>query len=1056
MAPYPPTPDARPLSHRHSLAGLPPPAPSTSPYPPLGRAQTQHYAPSPPTAVPPFQHHNSEGTHPYRSSFPSGAGGAAGLVPIHEAITLSRERTLRAQNPVARGLRPGGYASAPPPPVAPVPPVRPSPPHQSSSSSSNEGGGTFKKLLRGRRTSTASHPPAAGNSPYPPIRPTSSASTSAGRPTLSSPSFGPPRRPGSTSPYPPASPASPYPPISPASAGPYPPFVSTAAASLSAAAPHPNPYGGFVPAPPPGATHAIAPSAYAAAAPAGLDRAAREKSPAELEQEAVQRACEQGLAEEQRRLSALAAEEERLLRLTLEESTSSAALEQLRVNALARERALAEERALREALLSSRSEAEGRVRSERRRRVEEEKEVQRAMAVSRRESEDKGKGKGKARAEDAPEEGEEDEIERREREALELAMQLSLQEEEKRRLWRGGYAGATGGADEGERNPPFADAATSTHTADPFAGSSTAPNPALASSSSFDDLPPAYELPPHARELDEPDDVIIGPGRPLPHPPAPPPPSGAAPAQLQRLADAKHASGAYAPAQAYPSFAPYAHNGGGAAASLVGSESSGALSVAASAGSFAEEGAYSGSSYAPSVAEEPEVLPAEDPFSDRFAEEEPPSGVVGPHAEAAAPPQPQRQDLFAAVLARRASNRPVQHMLTHDAGPASEAYPSRPVLAVDLADAYPSAAAVRIGEQEPTPRAVVPPAIPLAAQAISSPATPEPVTYLSPPGSARLPSTSAPASPASITSLRSDPSAGGFVEDVGALVPFADEHVLRDVRWGFVDDEMSAVGRYPRLEHEGDFPRGAQLSAVRTAEGAQPYRAFAVEARTWQGLLVYLMWHGNSRFEAAPHDLQADKSGHGLQATVSVDFYRSGRSSSSAVSIRPPRVRVRLTLLPLDPNAPARRPSSSFVLCAPAALEPVNPSIRLVLEHRPILPLALADLATLLSQAHTASRSAMRLARTGPSAPPTGADRRIVLALAVDLFRRLNGEEVRPAGEEDGVGGAEEEVSVLDRLKARLRRRRGPRVIEGAGGGSVAGGGALPEGATLITPFSLD
>jgi hypothetical protein len=33
-----------------------------------------------------------------------------------------------------------------------------------------------------------------------------------------------------------------------------------------------------------------------------------------------------------------------------------------------------------------------------------------------------------------------------------------------------------------------------------------------------------------------------------------------------------------------------------------------------------------------------------------------------------------------------------------------------------------------------------------------------------------------------------------------------------------------------------------------------------------------LMWHGNSRFEAAPSDLERDKSGRGYRTSVSLDF----------------------------------------------------------------------------------------------------------------------------------------------------------------------------------------
>ncbi|TNY23332.1 hypothetical protein DMC30DRAFT_414204 [Rhodotorula diobovata] len=1045
--------DARPLStQQHSLAH-PPLAPSPYP-PPLARAQTQthHYPTHAPPTQPPFHHHSSEGTHPCRPTTTT-------------PTTLSRDRTLRAPHPANRALRSGGYPSHPqrPASAAPAPYAHPS-------------------------STRASHNPHSGG----------------------------PRSPS-------------YPPPSPAPTGPYPPIVASPT-TLSPPVPAPphSPYAGFARSPPPGVlpTQAVPPRAYAASVPPLLpagpatDAASRRRpSQAELEQEAVERAMQQGLETEQRRLAALAHEEERLVLLTLEESTASAALEQLRANALERERTQAEERALRDAVLRSRSEAEGQRREEERRRREEECEVLRVMAVSRRESEEgKGKGKGKVVVDEGEEaeREEEDELDRREREALELAMQLSLQEEEKRRIWRGGLSVANADdAPDAIVVAPSSGSAAPTFVAHPPAVDPHAASyfPTSSSSSAFpsgedpaDPAPPAYELAPHAHELDSPSDVIIGPGRPLPLPPA------HAPARLRRPSVRQDIKAAY------PSFAPYAREGdgggGGRSGSVVPSESGGALSMAASAGSFEEEEVVAvGSSWSGVGAreggqggfvEEPERLgwggeglrigEEEDPFDDRFGEEaeqqeEEDEGagrlVTGEGDEARRDEQLQERDLFAEVLARRATQRLRS----------TEAYPARPVVAVDRVDpaAWTSADEARTTEDDQrTPTGPDPPALARVAQPVSAPSTPEPSSFLEPPAStpARIPSNSAPTSPTSSSShLRSDPSSGGFVEDLGSLVPFADEHVLRDVRWGFVDDETSSAGRYPRLEHEGDFPRGAQLSAVRGADGAQAYRAFAVEARTWQGLLIFLMWHGNSRFEAAPSDLEKDKAGLGLRVAVSVDFFRSGRQASSAVSIRPPRVRVRLSLLlpPEDPALapPARRTGATggFALAGPAALEPVAPSVRLVLAAQPVLPLTLADLATLLSRAHTASRSYMRLAGAGAGAgsatmasasasglgggggsAPLGpvAEGRVVLAQAVDLFRRLNGEEV-PRGDVHGRGGGgreeeEEEVSVLDRLKARLRRRRGPRVIEGGGRGRAraeTGGGALPEGATLITPFAL-
>lgn len=83
------------------------------------------------------------------------------------------------------------------------------------------------------------------------------------------------------------------------------------------------------------------------------------------------------------------------------------------------------------------------------------------------------------------------------------------------------------------------------------------------------------------------------------------------------------------------------------------------------------------------------------------------------------------------------------------------------------------------------------------------------------------------------------PSFGGFVS-TAASNALADEHVLAGVKWGFVEEARKAM--HPPLDHEGDFPRAAQLSRVGEDGGDGEFGCFAVEARSWNGLLVYLMW----------------------------------------------------------------------------------------------------------------------------------------------------------------------------------------------------------------------
>ncbi|GJN88040.1 hypothetical protein Rhopal_000996-T1 [Rhodotorula paludigena] len=1025
--PYPPTPPAAPaLAYRHSLSDFPSSLAPQGTNPQLQRAGTLGHQPyaQPPSPAPPFQHHNSDGTHPYRASTSYGGAQRDGLIPMQESIRLHRERTLRQADEDARASAGAGQQGD----------------RGFGGAGADGGRWGYRKLTKSRPTPQTHH--------------TSVPTTAA---------------PGGSS-YPPLPPLGAAPAVQPAYPAAQPPtsFKTSTDRALPGAPVilAPIPYGGYAPAPPPGATHAVSPSVLPSSA-APIAGPSRPHNDPELV--AVQRASREALAAEQARLASLREQEQRLVRLTLEQSTASAALEQLRATALARERAAAEERALREAVLSSQSDEARKRREEVRRRIAEEEQVQKALRENERANEAaaRGKGKGKAvlRAPPAREE-EEDEVDWREREALELAMQLSLQDEEKRR-WYGdvhhaGPAASSSQAVESERAGP---AAATDLPAEPSEVAALFPSSASDDLAYLDDAPPpAYEYPAHARECDEPGDVIFGPSHPLPDIAAaapsiaaPAPPTGAAPPRPPRPA-----SYAY-PQASYPSFAPYgADESNGAASSStslsdapsVSRSSSGYPSIVASAGSFEDAPPPLQTLQLPESAltlDEQELTPTvEDPFADSHAIATEAGSFVSsarsssPSSYVPEPSRSEQHDLFAAVLARRAAQRLEEMGVSTPAAVASveEAAPVAPEQEVTTVEPR------GLSRPSPPPRTTSAPPTSAAPPSLLLPPAPA-----APTASASAPSTPAVPSP---SSFRNDPSHGGLVEDLFSNPAFADEAVLRDVRWGF--DESAQGRRFP-LAHEGDFPRGAQLSAIEVEGGARPFRAFAVEARTWKGLLVYLMWHGNSRFEAAPHDLQSDKSGRGLQVEIRLDFHRAGAaSSSSGVSIRPPRVRVSLTLLSPDPNAPARL-DPSFTLATTPSLEPVNPSVQLVLSARPFLPIPLSALAQLLSLAHTASRQQRRLSRqtaVGTSQVLVSPlDPRLVLARAVDLFRRLNGEEVRREDEEDEEADQGDEVGLIDRMKGRLRfGRRKPRLIVG-GTGEVQGGD-LPEGAMLITPFSID
>lgn len=746
----------------------------------------------------------------------------------------------------------------------------------------------------------------------------------------------------------------------------------------------------------------------------------------------LERARRESLRAEEERLAKLAAEEERLLSATLAESSSSAQQERARAEAF-------ELRAMQDVIRDSREQEELRLYGEERRRKAEEDAVLRALAASQNETAVKGKGRaydGSSSWQNAANADDE---------ALELAMRLSLDEDAHRTRWRQEQSYTPNGPAETSSQ---AFERFSRPTPSPQAGPSVPPRPPRPPPSrSFLDPeldreppspllpPPAYELPPHAAELDQPGDVIVGPCRPLPASPSPVATSHG-PLPVPPLPGYETDLAAHAAAQLRARGDPL---------TAVGLEHDPPAPVRVEQ-PFPD---WHPSRESADVAEGNNVSPPEpahDPFDDRFedvsfdwtVETAATSSPDSPEPSGSGLPPPEassgRLSLFDAVLARRVSQ--------------GGAYAPEQGVPDPVGSPNRSAFSTATATDEPSLRRRP---LPVPMTSLSAPTTPlhAPAALFPPPSAP--PTVSAPQTPLAAPA-QSIPSYGGYVEEASSV--FASERILREVRWGFVDVDLSKSGRRPPLQYEGDFPRGAQLSLLPDSGGRPAYASFAVEARTWQGLLVYLMWHGDSRFEAAPFDLERDKGGRGYQATVSLDFYRAPSTSQSAVSIRPPRVRARLTLLPLS-EAPPSHPTSAAVtslsVLSTPSFDSVNPNIRLDLTLPPTLPFSLSALASLLIDTHSTARRAVQASRARPgkavaTVPPTPGQQALVQA--VDLFRRLGGEEA--AGRPTEQAPLEDEASLLHRMKARIRRRKGVQQNAVDPNEDLSEGLPLPEG---TSPF---
>ncbi|GAA5924746.1 uncharacterized protein JCM15063_005722 [Sporobolomyces koalae] len=311
------------------------------------------------------------------------------------------------------------------------------------------------------------------------------------------------------------------------------------------------------------------------------------------------------------------------------------------------------------------------------------------------------------------------------------------------------------------------------------------------------------------------------------------------------------------------------------------------------------------------------------------------------------------------------------------------------------------------------------------------------------PGPRLLPSASSaantPQPSPSLSSFPHAPSCGGIVEDPSSN-PLASEHVTDGVRWGFVSLERASM--HPPLESRGDFPRGAQLSSAKNEEGKAEFMSFAIEAKSWAALLVYLTWFGRSRFEASPHDHAIDENEQSYQVSIRIEFFRSFVDSAC-------RVRCRLELLPLSQSRPlSQETTSAFASTAETdpSFDSDCPNVHIALASRPQLPLNLTTLATLLASTLSYSRQHARVRH-----PSASVARQACLAQAVDFLRQLDGEQA----DEGDNGNESDEVGWTDKLKSRLRRKKIRELKNDAQAGADRRS-ELPEGALMITPFSIE
>ncbi|KAK4053425.1 hypothetical protein OIV83_001590 [Microbotryomycetes sp. JL201] len=611
--------------------------------------------------------------------------------------------------------------------------------------------------------------------------------------------------------------------------------------------------------------------------------------------------------------------------------------------------------------------------------------------------------------------GAETDEQKREREELETAMALSLEESRRRpsavtsaqmfEMLSKPSRQDQDNSTQGETSAPVHNVATESTENVERGGSASdrLPWPQQTASYLSPSVQPRFVFPEHAPEMDEPEDIVIGPGRPVPaFLPSNPSSRQSTIDDEQNLVPVGSPANLSASSSQSSLLQQFEHDPTRASF----------MSTASVAGSFESE-SYIDTAHQMASTEvlrrqittsadqrcDPHdgVMHGQDPFAD-------------PHTST---------DLFGRAGVMRSDSR-----LRGPRQPYERALPSPDGLGAVYEG--PRAPGSTDGSSLVVTKSL--PSIALTSVSSSSDDTASTTTRLSP------------TTPTPIDQAAASPSFGGFIETASDNV-LADERVLSGVTWGFV--EPTRAQTHLPLEHEGDFPRAAQLSRERHDGDRMPFGAFAVEASTWQSLLVYLMWHGHSRFEAAPSDMQSEKSGRGLAVDITVDFFRSFQDEN-------PRVRCQLDLLP--PGVTEKQPEDGCGIKRPNTFDNECPfvSIRITDPVGPYLPVPLSKVAQMLSQAHTRSRAALKQTSSWRSAtvasaaaaaasssssasalPSSGAilAQQRELALAIDLFNKLAIQldtginyDSRARTTVDEVE-TERETSMMRNLKARLKNK---------------------------------
>jgi len=220
----------------------------------------------------------------------------------------------------------------------------------------------------------------------------------------------------------------------------------------------------------------------------------------------------------------------------------------------------------------------------------------------------------------------------------------------------------------------------------------------------------------------------------------------------------------------------------------------------------------------------------ENPFDDHFAADQDETHE-DPHQSSIDEPRNDHSSRSPSLHLPAADSQPAQPDILVDtaASPPTKQSPPSPESNVATID-FPSSSFLglpsapsplrRVSEPPPSTSSLLPAPSPALAQSHSATNTPEP-------------------SP-SLDSYPHSPSFGGVVQDSSTESFAAGQYVLDGMRWGFVAVERASM--HPPLDSKGEFPRGAQLSTAENEEGKKAFVSFAIEAKSWDALLVYLMW----------------------------------------------------------------------------------------------------------------------------------------------------------------------------------------------------------------------